>query len=408
MEPSWGIYCSECGRENGRGVMGRCPVCGGILAPHYPDEAIAELSRIEPGRGLDRFRAVMPVSVPIPYLGEGDTPLLASRRMGPALGLHNLYFKNEGGNPSGAFKDRGGAMVAALALEAGAKGIVTASSGNAAAAISAYSAAAGLPCVILFEPGNPTAKLRQALATGARVLPVEGVFAHGPEAIAELIRDVAARLRYYPSFIWAPVNPYILEGIKTISYELVSRLGGPPDVVVCPVGGGDMFAAQWRGYLELQRAGVILRLPRMVAVQSESAPPLLQAYRTGADRVPPLPYADSRISGINVPFTGDHALVAIRESGGTAAGVVDEEVFAMQARIGREEGVWIEPASATPVTALAGLLERGEIGADETVVCIMSGAGFKDTLLAQREAEAVGLRKPVPFDAEAIAREAVA
>ena len=408
MEPSWGISCSECGRETERGAMGRCPACGGILAPHYPDETVAQLSRIEPGRGLDRFRAVLPVSVPIPYLGEGDTPLLASRRLGPALGLRNLWFKNEGGNPSGAFKDRGGAMVAALALEAGAKGIVTASSGNAAAAISAYAAAAGLPCVILFEPGNPTAKLRQALATGARVLPVEGVFAHGPEAIAELIQDVAARLSYYPSFIWAPVNPYILEGIKTISYELVARLAGPPDVVVCPVGGGDMFAAQWRGYLELQRAGVISRLPRMVAVQSESAPPLLQAYRTGADRVPTLPYANSRISGINVPFTGDHALAVIRQSGGSAVGVVDEEVFAEQARIGGEEGVWIEPASAVSVTALAGLLQRGEIGADETVVCIMSGAGFKDTLLAQAETEAVGSRKPVPFDAEAIAREAVA
>ena len=351
---------------------------------------------------------MLPVSVPIPYLGEGDTPLLASRRLGPALGLRNLWFKNEGGNPSGAFKDRGGAMVAALALEAGAKGIVTASSGNAAAAISAYAAAAGLPCVILFEPGNPTAKLRQALATGARVLPVEGVFAHGPEAIAELIQDVAARLSFYPSFIWAPVNPYILEGIKTISYELVARLAGPPDVVVCPVGGGDMFAALWRGYLELQRAGVISRLPRMVAVQSESAPPLLQAYRTGADRVPTLPYANSRISGINVPFTGDHALAVIRQSGGSAVGVVDEEVFAEQARIGGEEGVWIEPASAVSVTALAGLLQRGEIGTDESVVCIMSGAGFKDTLLAQVEAEAVGSRKPVPFDAEAIAREAVA
>jgi threonine synthase len=408
VKPAWGISCCECGREAERGAMGRCPMCGGILAPHYPDESVAQLSRIEARRGLDRFRAVLPVSVSIPYRGEGDTPLLASRRLGPALGLSNLYFKNEGGNPSGAFKDRGGAMVAALALEAGAKGIVTASSGNAAAAISAYAAAAGLPCVILFEPGNPTAKLRQALATGARVLPVEGVFAHGPEAIAELIQGVAFRLSYYPSFIWAPVNPYILEGMKTVSYELVAQLPGPPDVVVCPVGGGDLLTAQWRGYLELQRAGVISRLPRMVAVQSESAPPLLQAFRTGAERVPTLPYARSRISGINVPFTGDHALAAIRQSGGSAAGVVDEEVFAMQARIGREEGVWAEPASAAPVTALAGLLERGDIRPDETVVCIMSGAGFKDTLLAQAETEAVGARKPVPFDAEAIAREAVA
>jgi threonine synthase len=407
MQSPWSLSCSVCHREAEPGVMGRCAACEGILAPYYGDDVVAQLSGIQPGRGLDRYRALLPVSVPVPNLGEGDTPLLPSRRLGENLGLRNLYFKNEGGNPTGAFKDRGGAMVAALALEAGAKGILTASSGNAAAAISAYAAAAGLPCVILFEPGNPTAKLRQALATGARVLPVEGIFSHGPLAIAELIWDVARRLQYYSAFIWAPVNPYILEGIKSISYELVARLPGPPDVVVCPVGGGDMFAAQWRGYLELQRAGVIDRLPRMVAVQSESAPPLLVAYRGGEEHVPTLPYANSRISGINVPFTGDHALAAIRESGGCAAGVLDEQAYAMQAGIGREEGIWVEPASAAPVAALVGLLERGEIGREETVVCIMSGAGFKDTTLAQAETEAVGSRPPVPFDAEAIAGEAL-
>ncbi|MFQ5611898.1 MAG: pyridoxal-phosphate dependent enzyme [Anaerolineae bacterium] len=396
------IQCSECSAEAPAGALGRCPNCSGILRPQYPEAAVRRLAGIEPGPGIDRYRALLPVETALPYLGEGDTPLVASRRLGPALGLDRLFFKHEGCNPSGAFKDRAGALVAALALEAGAAGVLTASSGNAAAAISAYCAAAGLKCLILLEPDNPPAKLRQALATGAEVLPVAGIFAHGPEAVAGLILAVAGRLNYYPAFVWAPVNPYILEGIKTISYEIVARLPGPPDFVVCPVGGGDMLAAQWRGYQELRRAGVIDRRPRMIAVQSSAAPPLLEAFRAGAERVDTLPAANSRISGINVPFSGEHALAAVRESGGWVAGVSDEAVFAMQHRLAVEEGLWVEPVSAATVAALPDLLAGGQIKPGERGVCILSGAGFKDQHLAGAEALAVGGRAPVAFDAEAV------
>ncbi len=392
----------ECGLEVAVGTFGRCAACGGILRPEYPDDAVAQLAVLEPGPGIDRYRALLPTTTALPTLGEGDTPLLPSRRLGHSLGLEHLYFKNEGRSPSGAFKDRAGAMMAALALGAGSAGLVTASSGNTATAAAAYCAAAGLHCVILLEPGNPPAKLRQALATGATVVPVEGVFAHGPEGTQDIILGVAGRLGYYPAFVWAPVNPYILEGIKTVSYEVAARLPGAPDVVVCPVGGGDMLTAQWRGWLELRRAGVVDRVPRMIGVQSVSAPPLLEAFRAGTRRVAPLSYARSRISGINVPFTGEHALAAVRESGGVVAGIDDADAFAMQARLGAEEGVWIEPASAAPVAALSQLLCDGCVGAEETVVCLLSGAGFKDALLAAEEAQAVSDRAPVPFDVEAV------
>src|SRR5689334_1420859 len=241
------VICSDCAHKVPAGTLGRCPVCGGILRPDYPDETIRRLKDIAPGRGIDRYRAVLPVQSAIPSLGEGDTPLIPSKRLGKTLGLSQLYFKNEGLNPTGAFKDRAGAMVAALALDAGASGVLSASSGNASSAISAYCAAAGLKCVILMEPGNPIAKVRQTVATGAQVIPVEGIFAHGPDALREFLADTAARLNFYLGFVWAPVNPYILEGIKTISYEIAARLPGSPDVVIGPVGGGDMFAAQWRG-----------------------------------------------------------------------------------------------------------------------------------------------------------------
>jgi len=144
----------------------------------------------------------------------------------------------------------------------------------------------------------------------------------------------------------------------------------------------------------------------MIAVQSREAPPLLKAYKAGSDRVAPLPYARSRISGINVAFTGEHALAVVRESGGVVAGVSDEAVFAMQRRLGIDEGIWVEPASAAPITALADLLSQGIINREDRVVCIMSGAGFKDSTLAQSEAESVGKENPAPFDAEKIASRA--
>ncbi|MBI3242110.1 MAG: threonine synthase [Chloroflexi bacterium] len=398
------ILCSDCSREVPFGALGRCSTCGGILRPDYDGEAVNTLRTVQPGPGLDRYRALMPVSSPIPFLGEGDTPLIRSRRIGLALGLENLYFKNEGRNPSGAFKDRAAALAVALAIDAETKGMLTASSGNSASAISAYCAAAGLKCLILLEPGNPPAKLRQALATGAQVLPVKGIFGQGPEALRNLLTEVAARLNYYLGFVWAPINPYILEGIKTISYEIATRLPGAPDVVVAPVGGGDMFTAQWRGWLELKRAGVISKLPRMIGVQSVNAPPLLEAFRAEAKHVPSLPYANSKISGINVAFTGDHALAAVRESGGAVMGVKDEEVMAMQGRLGREEGIWVEPASAAPVTAIPELLTRGLIQSHEKVVCVFSGAGFKDAHLAEAEAAAINQGEPAGFEVEEIVK----
>ncbi|HVU13459.1 MAG TPA: pyridoxal-phosphate dependent enzyme, partial [Phototrophicaceae bacterium] len=199
------VVCSNCAHEVPFGTLGRCPKCGGILRPEYPDEAVRQLRWIEPGRGLDRYRSLLPITAHIPYLGEGDTPLIKSKRIGASLGLTNLYFKNEGLNPTGAFKDRAGSLVATLALDAGASGVVSASSGNASSSIAAYCAAAGLKCVILMEPGNPAAKLRQTLATGAQVVLVEGVFAHGPEALADFLAAVAQAANFYLGFVWAPV-----------------------------------------------------------------------------------------------------------------------------------------------------------------------------------------------------------
>jgi threonine synthase len=165
-----------------------------------------------------------------------------------------------------------------------------------------------------------------------------------------------------------------------------------------------MFTAQWRGYQELLQAGGIEHLPRMVGVQSLNAPPLLEAVRNSAKTVATLPYAKSKISGINVPFTGDHALKAVYESGGTAIGVTDEEVWAMQRRLALEEGIWVEPAGAAPVAALTALLNQGTIRPDERIVCVMSGAGFKDATLVAEQAEHLGQQATTPFDVDAVVK----
>lgn len=397
------LRCTACGTEYRFGTFGLCSSCGGILQPVYSAGNVRKLGAIAPGPGIDRFRPLLPTQTALPYLGEGDTSLIPSGTIGPGLGLSHVFMKHEGLNPSGAFKDRAGSMTAALALDSGAAGVITASSGNASAAIAAYCAAVGLACTVLLEPGNPPAKLRQTVLFGARVIPVNGIFSRGPEAISALILAAAAQTNQYPAFVWAPVNPYILEGIKTISYEVVAQLSGAPDFVISPVGGGDMLAAQWRGYLELQQAGVVKKLPRMIAVQSLSAPPLLKAFQSGAQKVKTLSYADSRISGINVPFTGDHALRAVYDSNGLVVGLEDEALLGMQHRLAREEGVWVEPVGAATMAALSTLRDEGVVGAEDKVVCILSGAGFKDRKLGDGEAAVVAETAVAPFDADAIA-----
>ncbi len=371
------LVCSACKADLPADPLGRSPCCRAIREPRYSDAALARLAGISPGPGIDRYRALLPVSRPLVSLGEGDTPLLRSRRLGAILGVPELYFKVEGRNPTGAFKDRAAAVATTWALESGAPGVLTASSGNAASAIATYCAAAGLPCSILLEPGNPPDKLRAALAAGASVLPVEGLFSRGPDALWQLLREQAARRGDALAFVWAPVNAYLLEGLKTIAYETAARLPGAPGVVVCPVGGGDLLAAQWRGWRELCSAGVVGRAPRLAAVQSTAAAPLVAAYESGARDVPVLASAASRLSGINVAFTGEHALTAVRESDGAAVAVEDAAALEMTRRLAREEGLWVEPAAAAGVAALPALRKAGLVREGERVVCVLTSAGFK-------------------------------
>ena len=359
--------------------MGTCPTCGTILQCVYPDIALDCLRNPTVEQGLARYSPLLPVDGPMPTLGEGNTPLLRSHHIAGRLGISALYLKNETVSPTGSFKDRGATVAITRALSSGAQGILTASTGNAAASLAGYSAAQGLSCLVLFSAGSPVSKLRQAMAYGARCLQVQGLFDGEPEPFIDLLIALSERLGLELAFFWGPVSPCPLEGMKTIAYEVVEGLGNQvPDVVVCPVGGGDGLVGQWRGYNELLRAGVIDRLPRMIGVQPSGAAPLVASYERGLDYVAPIAEANTVASGLRVTFSGDHALRAIRESGGTAVAVDDERNLGFQRHLARTEGVWVEPSGSISVAALPPLLETELIRPRERIVCVLTGAGYKD------------------------------
>ena len=393
------LACTTCDASPEWGWLGPCPSCGGILECVYPQETLRCL-RAAPTGGLCAYRDRLPIDSALCSLGEGDTPLLQAHNVGSDLGLPQLYLKNETVNPTGSFKDRGAAVALTRAVALGARGILTASTGNAAAALAAYSATQRMPCLVLASSASPLSKLRQALAYGAKCLPVEGLFDGEPEAFIALLTELSARLRLELAFFWAPVSPYPLEAMKTIAYETVAQLQGQvPDVVVCPVGGGDGLVGQWRGYLELQQAGVIDCLPRMIGVQSDGAAPLVLSYERGLDRVMHVPEAHTVASGLQVTFSGDHALHAVRASGGSAVSVPDEDILAFQRRLARQEGLWAEPSGAIGVAALPSLLRDGLVDPAERIVCVVTGAGFKDHHHdATSEADDETAMAPVPFD----------
>lgn len=398
------LLCPTCGFTSPLGPIGPCPTCGGVLECVYPAEALRCLRERTNGRVLSRYLPLLPVSRDLPSLGEGDTPLLRSENLAEMVGLSSLFLKNEAVNPTGSFRDRGAVVGVARALADGARGLLTASTGNAAAALAAYCVPQGLRCLVLFSQGSPLSKLRQALAYGARCLQVRGLFDGEPRAFIQLLMGLSQWLSLELAFFWAPINPYLLEGMKTIAYEIVAQMGGQvPDAVICPVGGGDGLVGQWRGYQELYQAGVIQRLPRMVGVQPRGAAPLVVSFQQGVDRVLPIKEAHTIASGLRVTFSGGHALRAIRASDGTAIAVEDSQILKFQELLARLEGVWVEPSGAVSVAALPSLVAASLIHPEERVVCILTGAGFKDRHHNGTSPVPLDMRVPVArFDLEEI------
>jgi threonine synthase len=317
---------------------------------------------------LERYRDFLPLTPATPAisLGEGDTPLVRSARIGPAIGCGALYFKLEGCNPTGSFKDRGMVMAVAKAIEVGSRAIMCASTGNTSSSAAAYAAHCGLDAAVVVPRGYiALGKLAQALVYGARVVAIDGNF---DQALA-IVRELTAR---YPVTLVNSVNPFRLDGQKTGAFEIVDALGDAPDYLFIPVGNAGNISAYWRGFQEYRAAGRSSRLPRMMGFEAEGAAPIVR----GA--VVPEPRTLATAIRIGNPASWELATAARDASGGAIDCVSDTEIAAAYLRLGREEGLFVEPASAA---AVAGLIKLSAAGLDlsrATVVSILTGNGLKD------------------------------
>ncbi len=319
--------------------------------------------------GLPFRREVRPVS-----LQEGGTPLVVSSHLRKELGMHELYIKNEGQNPTGSFKDRGMTVAVTRATQRGARTLICASTGNTSASLAAYAARGSLEAVVIVPTGKvASGKLVQATVHGARILRVKGNFDEALELVMGVVRKNPAL------YLMNSINPYRIEGQKTLAYEVFEQLGGRvPDYVVLPVGNAGNISAIWKGFLELKSWGISERLPKMVGVQAAGAAPIVEAYEKKRDYVEPWRDAKTMASAIRIgkPVSWRKALRAIRDSGGLSMTVTDSEIIQARDELASKEGLFVEAASATPIAALEHL--RGEFKPHSTIVCVTTGNGLKD------------------------------
>jgi len=317
----------------------------------------------------------------------------------------DLYLKYEGQNPTGSFKDRGMTLAMSKALEEGSRAVLCASTGNTAAAAAAYARRAGMPCFVVVPAGGiAVGKLVQAMAHGARVVPVEGSF----DDALRIVRDAAPRLRLT---LVNSVNPFRIEGQKTgafeicdalarapdvlaipvgnagnIPFEICDALARAPDVLAIPVGNAGNITAYWRGFVQYREADRILALPKMWGFQAAGAAPFVLGH--------PVDRPETIASAIRIgrPASWDGALAAARESGGGFEAVTDEELLAARRLLAGEEGVFVEPSSAAPIAGLLKRAREGRLPQGALVACVLTGHGLKDpesVLRTERRAEAV-------------------
>jgi len=278
-----------------------------------------------------------------------------------------------------------------MALELGMKSVACASTGNTSASLAAYAAKAGVPCVVLLPAGKVAlGKVAQALMHGARVISIRGNFDRALEMVHELCVS-------HGLYLLNSVNPYRLEGQKTIGFEVIDQVGGVPDRMVLPVGNAGNISAVYKGLKELEALGFIDRLPMMTGIQAAGSQPVVRAIEQNLNVLIPESNPETVATAIRIgaPVNAEKALVAIRATGGTAAAVTDEEILAMQKDLARKEGIGVEPASAASVAGVRRLVEQGLIDRDERIVCVVTGHLLKDPETVVRQCE-----PPVEIDAD--------
>lgn len=369
------IKCITCGAEYDiNEIIYTCRECDSILEVVCRPEVSKDIFNCRKST-MWKYKEFMPVDPSkIVSLEEGGTPFCKCDKLGEKLGV-DLYVKVEGSNPTGSFKDRGMSVGITKAIELGVDTVGCASTGNTSASLAAYAARAGLRCIVLLPSGKVAlGKLAQAMFHGAEVLSVRGNFDEALETVTEL----ALQGKLY---LLNSVNPFRLEGQKSIGFEIVDDLGWKsPDRIILPVGNAGNISAIWKGIKEFHEAGFVDDLPMMTGIQAEGAAPIVRAIRENKKDIIPFENPETVATAIRIgaPVSAKKALAAIYESNGCAETVTDEEILSAQKLLARTEGIGVEPASAASIAGLMKLVESGEIDKNEQIVCIVTGHLLKD------------------------------
>ncbi|MBE0479444.1 MAG: threonine synthase [Dehalococcoidia bacterium] len=325
---------------------------------------------------LEKYREYLPLtnSTPIISIGEGDTPLVRSKFLEGQTGCGALYFKLEGCNPTGSFKDRGMVVAVAKATEERNRAIICASTGNTSASAAAYGAIFGLKVLVVVPRGNiALGKLAQAMIYGAEILAIDGNF----DRALELVRAITDR---HPIILVNSLNPHRIEGQKTAAFEIIDTLGDAPDCLFIPVGNAGNITAYWKGFLDYKRAGKAGKTPRMMGFEAEGSAAIVKGK--------PIPDPTTFASAIRIgnPASWQKAVAARDESGGIIDIVTDAEILEAYQLLGSREGIFGEPASAASVAGLIKMSKNGHDFSSKQIVCIVTGSGLKDPDTAIRNA----------------------
>lgn len=378
--------CWSCGTVYPVEAVYVCRKCGGSLDIRYDYDRIfanhsfADLISLS-GTTMWNYRPLLPIvpDAQVITLGEGGTPLLRSRNIQELDKLSQLYLKLESLNPTLAFKDRPLSVALTAAKQFGMQEVVCASTGNTGVAAAAYAARAGLRCKVYVPASTPIEKLGAMKEYGAELQPVDGSFS---EAFITAMEQATFRNAFNLTSTY--LNPYAIEGNKTVAYELVAQLGRVPDWIVVPIGAGPLLSGIYKGFREMKKAGLVDRLPRMAGVQAEGCAPIAEAFRTGVKEVQPwgnkVLTTASGIADplIRYPADGSRTLSVIRDSGGIALSLPDEELQYYRKQLAQREGVLAELSSVTAVAAVQSMLQDGLLSHEDTVIAIVTGHGIKD------------------------------
>jgi len=392
--------CTLCGRIlPPAGAPKTCPACGetGILDVVYDYEAMRKTVgrtslACDPDRTMWRYLPMMSIAGTghESTLATGGTPLSETRRLAGAIGVDTLFVKDDGLNPTGSLKDRASAVAVLDAIAKGYGTVACSSTGNAASSLAGQAARMGLRSVIFVPKRAPVGKLNQLLVYGATVFLVDGDY----KDTFRLSKQAIARYGWYDRN--AAINPHLVEGKKTVAFEIAEQLAwNVPDWVAVSVGDGCTVAGVYKGFYDLFMLGITARIPKILAVQSAGCAPFVTAAAAGAPLAEAAEDSIADSIAVGIPRNPVKALRAVRASGGAWIAVPDADILAMMALLGRTEGIFGEPAGVAGLAGLTAALQRGIVGPHERVVAVMTGNGLKDPASA---AKAAGSAIPVKSD----------